>query len=55
MIMLINNKKGISPLIATILVIGITVVIAVFVTIWLFYEKGAIIRFQYLELEMFPV
>ncbi len=29
------NKKGISPLIATILVIGITVIIAVLVTTWL--------------------
>tara|TARA_Y100000310_G_scaffold283394_1_gene305322 strand:+ start:130 stop:585 length:456 start_codon:yes stop_codon:yes gene_type:complete len=29
------NKKGISPLIATILVIGITVVIAVLITTWL--------------------
>ncbi len=36
------NKKGISPLIATILVIGITVVIAVLITTWLRGTTGGL-------------
>lgn len=37
-----NNKKGISPLIATILVIGITVVTAVLITTWLRGTTGGL-------------